>query len=556
MTTVKDEKASFRRVGKDNPRHEFRSKSKEVPTTLPTVGAARIVRESARSGYVGRICRRLSDIVQSWRRSFHTFKGTTSQGERWLLLALTIYVLTLGAFLWLTWHERENLFLRYSVTLMTLCLALLIPDVMSKRRLSMRIWFMCIPTLGLAFLQAESEARLTRVSRQMTERALDQVRMLEIKSNEAHLAEEFPLEPLEAIENGENADEGFLIKANRLRIGVFEREADLLVERPDLSDVIFKLPDDPRARLKAYEHIRSVRPSLAATTSDVFSNVRNVVAYLDTADLFRREIKPEYRRLESAIKRKVLSTSEVCERLSLVSDRLNQFVQLHPTAGLYNHIGNIALNCGKKEVALASFYFALGMDSSHITAYESLSYGLWILSKDSANALGAADRGLLVCQQERSSLQAAFDRAVQTYEFFERSRPTYAPLIARKIRVLEREINKSNKEWTDFLDDLTNRLANDYAYFSALELKNEKEARTYITDLYKGNPDIPEYEDSMGFVLMRFARSKLELERAKELFVAAVTNPNAGPETARLASAHLQELVSYQRVIDGYDSKS
>src|SRR5208337_4769489 len=116
---------------------------------------------------------------------------------------------------------------------------------------------------------------------------------------------------------------------------------------------------------------------------------------------------------------------------------------------------------------------------------------------------------------------------------------------------LKRKFDLVQPEWSGYANDMTMRLSIDYSYFSALELQNEVQARKRITELYQSHPKDAEIQDTMGFVLMRFATTTAKLDKAEDLFKAAINNPHAEQGTPRLASAHLQDLVERRGSIGG-----
>jgi tetratricopeptide (TPR) repeat protein len=474
-----------------------------------------------------------------------------SVAERCMLVALIGYSLVMIRFLYLSYRGNESALTRYLVALCGLCLTLVIPEFVRKRRLPFRVCLMLVPTIGIGLLQTENEVRIARLSRQMENAELQQIRGQEVRAREAQLIEEIILEPVSAIENGEYADEGFVIKADRLGVLVFKREARLLVDHPELANEILTAPEIPQAKLEKYQRLALGDPHLMPALDPVLAPLRAQVTYLDIADFFRRQMKPKYRLLENGIRSKALFASDACNQILGMMTTLRQFAALHPAAGLYNHIGTMVLSCGRPEEALGLFYDALAADSDHVTAYESLSFALWIFNKDSANALEFADRGLQRSLSEHNAVEEDFRAGSQLYDSFGRRRPAYALLATHMIEAERKRVPRIQGRWAKFMNDMTDRLTNDYSYFSALELKNEKEARSYMTALYMSHPAVAEYQDSMGFVLMRFATQEGELQKAEELFTAAIRNPDAAPETPRLASTHLEELQALKAKVKG-----
>jgi hypothetical protein len=212
-------------------------------------------------------------------------------------------------------------------------------------------------------------------------------------------------------------------------------------------------------------------------------------------------------------------------------------------------MGVVSLYCGRGEQSLGDFYAGLAEDDEHFTIYESLSYSLWLVNADSENALKFAERGLRVCHSERTAMQAEFDSAKHLYGSIAHTNASLAPAALHRAHILEQRFSAAQHEWKSFVDDLTNGLTNDYIYFSALELKNEDEARDSMTVLYNSKPQDCNLQDSLGFVLMRFAKNQAELDRAEQLFTSAVKCQDR--ETSRLASTHLAELRETREMLRG-----
>lgn len=78
----------------------------------------------------------------------------------------------------------------------------------------------------------------------------------------------------------------------------------------------------------------------------------------------------------------------------------------------------------------------------------------------------------------------------------------------------------------------------------------------YARKLYQANPGDAQIQDTLGFVTMRFADNISQLDEAERLFILAMRNPNAHPETPRLASAHLHELHRYRDSLQNREQPS
>ncbi|PYN82413.1 MAG: hypothetical protein DMD96_06150 [Candidatus Rokuibacteriota bacterium] len=80
-----------------------------------------------------------------------------------------------------------------------------------------------------------------------------------------------------------------------------------------------------------------------------------------------------------------------------------------------------------------------------------------------------------------------------------------------------------------------------YAYFSAIQFVNEKQARQFASEQVRSNADDAEAQDTWGYVLLRFASNAQDVEKVLGQFRQAIKNPKAERITKRLASAHLQQ---------------
>jgi hypothetical protein len=244
--------------------------------------------------------------------------------------------------------------------------------------------------------------------------------------------------------------------------------------------------------------------------------VRQERAYREAAARFVTDVKPHYERFMHGSGGR--SFPQMRAELARIADVVAPLTVQYQIAGLYNHKGVVELAAGLPERALADFFQGLVLDADHLTIYESLGYALWATSQNSYGALKYAELGLR---------KAALLRA----------RPMAAPDLS----------------WTTHLDNLTSRLEAQYAYFSALRLENETTARRYAEALHRGEPTDTEWADTLGFVLMRFAKDRQELARAGTLFQAAFDSAEASQEhaTRRLAERHLRELADLRQIFEG-----
>ena len=197
---------------------------------------------------------------------------------------------------------------------------------------------------------------------------------------------------------------------------------------------------------------------------------------------------------------------------------------------------------GKPERAMADFYKGLVLDPEHLPLYESLGYSLWALNGDSLGALSFADSGLKHSVEFPKVLQAEYDGTIRNYEAVSRNYPTLAPLIQLERNDLSSRYAAVTQALSPNADKMNTRLKLQFAYYSALELTNESTALDFSNSIYRSKSKDAEYEDSRGFVLMRFASGMQDLYTARGLFEDAVGNASPEHVTPRLANIHLEEV--------------
>jgi hypothetical protein len=410
-----------------------------------------------------------------------------------------------------------------------------------------------IPTLALALFH---QLELSNIEKQKTSSILVNRQEEALQKRERHLQEDFLQDPTTALEQARFADKGFLLKSKRLEISASEMEASLVAEYPEIAYLVLNFPDNPRNKLKAYQKLRKADPRMEVPIDQILQILQDQIAYQDLADLFRREIKPLYVQLQNRVKDQGVLASEACEQILTILDTLYQVELSHPLAGLLNHMGTMAMSCSRPYQAFGLFYTALFLDKNHLPAYESLAYILWLDNKDERTAVEITDHGLGFCPEERDALDASFRRSMESYETVQRRTPVRAALLHRHIEKLRKKMERIRNPWSQFVQEMENRLKNDFAYFSALGRMNEQRARAYIVELNRSHPQDLNYQDTYGFVKMRFARNEEELDEARAFFNAASKNRKAGPEEMRLLGAHIQELVALRAELQGHASSS
>lgn len=483
------------------------------------------------------------ELDSAWDRLRHLYEHVLPPGYRRISAAMALYILFLAFFIW-RWSDSS--LVTYLVLVLGFILAASTPELASKEKVLARIILICIPAIGTGTFQFISD-RAT--DRQIQNLETHRLKIQQITDNEAKLTEEFVLDPTQIVTGMEGAGEGFRTKAERLAVRVERAEARFIYVRPSGAPEILSAPDELPKRLKAFHSIRERLPGVAEQTGsmeldDLIQTLEQQQGYLIAAEAIDREAT-NYK----AIGKNTLTTANVCHILKGVSARLQPIAERYRVAGLFNHIGILWMSCYEREEALASFYRGLAADRDHITLYESTAYALWILNKDSNSALAYAVEGRATCLREANAIKTEYDEAQNWYLQAAQRTPKLASLVAKHRETLEKHYRAVEKPFREFIAAEIQRLVVQYCYFSALGLQNEQESRALMTQLYESERNDADMQDSMGFVLMRFAGSVDDLDKAQRLFTDAIKNVQATPMTARLASGHLQELTMLRKRI-------
>jgi hypothetical protein len=138
---------------------------------------------------------------------------------------------------------------------------------------------------------------------------------------------------------------------------------------------------------------------------------------------------------------------------------------------------------GRREWGLSQFDKGYERVREHLPLYESLGFALWSANNDADSALHYATLGLAEAQRLRGSLTSEIEATTSGQQ----------GAISAKLM----------PKWTRFLDTMTENLKLQYSYFSALSLQDEPTARRYAQELYDSKKSVAEYQDVLGFVLMR-----------------------------------------------------
>lgn len=418
---------------------------------------------------------------QAWR--------TLTAQERALVFSVVIYLSIVALFLifWTHLDLAKNI-----VTILGLMLAAAIPELASKRRIGFRVALILAPVIGTALVQVAND-RSSSLTIGLLSRQLEDLQVRKTKNqailDRERLEEEVELDPIDTIKAVRNADRGFLIKADRLSVLVAAREAAFLAAWPLTAPKILSFPDPPAARLHSYcdwlsEHggVLEDRGARQAVTG-LIRALEEEVGYLQAADFFAREVKPRYAKLLPQAEGGALDSIATCKQLGSIRDTLAPLAEATSIAGLYSHLGGLAMACELHDNALAYYYRGIAIDPEHIPIYESLAYALWIINKDTEGALKYATHGLEVSLREKGALSAELRDANRDYETAARAAPKASSAIRRRAAALNAHFAVVDKEWNDFVTGITAHLTLDYAYFSALRIDNETRARKLMSDL-------------------------------------------------------------------------
>jgi hypothetical protein len=342
---------------------------------------------------------------------------------------------------------------------------------------------------------------------------------------------------------------GFRAKSDRLSVRVAFDESQLLHTFPQAFAETSLPPMLPQPRREVYRQMRLKLP-VEATAKDVravetlLGDVEEQIAYGDAADIFDHSVRPRYAQIASD---HTMESAEVCTAVDASLVPLQTFAERTPIAGVFNHIGTMQMACHETESALAALYRARALDPEHVTVYESLAYALWILNKDSRSALATATEGLDATRRELVAVTDEYNMTQAALAEFSLSHPLFAASIREREDLVRRDLLSKIEPFKRALNAMIDRLTLQYCYFSALELQNRSRVRDLMLELYKVNPQSPDVQDTMGFVLMRFATGRGDLDEARRFFKMAVDNKTSDPTTQRMASAHLEEWAMFEK---------
>jgi tetratricopeptide (TPR) repeat protein len=440
----------------------------------------------------------------------------------------------LVAFFWLF---PKNGPVKYFVTIFGVLLAAAVPELASKQRRWIRVLLICIPAAGIAAVQIandrENAETLNQLSEETIRKAQAHTRDMEMQNRDLLVQG-----TVDSLDNIQKADGGILRKADRLAVEVFLQESQLLVKYRELRRTIVLFGDNPEKRLDGYRRIFAQQPS--PEIARVVRLQEAELAYRKMADIFVGDIKPQYEALRKQAGQ--LDSNELCGRMSAIGQSLRELLRSYSIAVVYNQLGSIALACGQKDEALGDFYTGLALDPAHIPLRESLGYALWIINQDSYSALNVASVALKIVEAEPGAADRQLAEAIRLREEIKKDDIELSAILQDSRTA---ELRKFARNWDEFVLTMKDRIVNQYAYFSALQVANRSRARELMKSLFERFPDDPEYQDTWGFVLMRFYGNEGDLDEAERLFGLAVRGRKPETTTYSLATSHLRQLKKF-----------
>lgn len=477
------------------------------------------------------------------RKSVSEVWTRMSAKEKWLLVGSVTYAALVFVYT-LRWHSA---FLKYGVATLGFALLPLMPELIREKRKGLLVFLVIVIAAGNTAMQILDDRSKDRAidALKKTVEAQTLVTWKDLNEEEALVKlrdrDTVTETPLDSIENLKNIATGLLRKAERVSVRVALEESRFLSARPDLARQVLQLPDEPQRRLAGYQAMGGASPDLLATLLEEQQ-------YRDAAEYMAKEAVPAYERLEKAMKTGQLEYAEVVARLHAIEIGLWPPLAAYPVASLFNHAGLLAMAQGERDRALGLYYLAVAADASHIPAYETIAYAAWT-RQETRSALHYAEKGLELARAYAGRLDDELGELSRNYASVVAQQPVLAPQLDRRreaaatrAAVLKDLFNAGTVTLRDKLELL-------YAYCSAFELQNEKEARMYAEALYRKAPEDPEYEDALGLVLLRFAKEPTELDRAEELFTRASRSTKAEQITKQLAALHLSNLDVKRRAL-------
>lgn len=504
--------------------------------------------------------RSFEQLARRWREGWAAIAFRWRQlPPRERILVIVVLVCYFGLVIAFTIFLEEWTPAKYLVTLCGVGLAAIIPDFVSGDRPLTRVFLIGAAAVGIGLVQLTNDSgndrklvtlstQLQRVSEQLAESGASQDREATNRLAEKRVRENAIPEPTQSLTVVKGAARGIQLRADRLAIRVAAMEAQLLLAHPTVATEIIGDADNLPQYLDGYVSLGAriatssdFPVAVADAVDDIIQQLKMQSAHVAAAKLLREVAVPKYEEILARVARDPREKGSACSSLSPLITQLSDASLAHPAAGLFNHIGGLALACGQRDRALGLFYIGIATNSDHVPLYESIGYALWIINNDSENAFDYVRRGLAISEKEAGALPSEFDQAIAAYEQLKRISPN-TKMVDEKLQQLRSRFDRVDRDWSVFMARMKDRLTLEYAYFGALERKNKNDVRTRMKALHDSNPEDAEYQDAMGYVLMRFADRIEDFQQAQKLFSKAAANPDAEPVTKYLAAVHQAQV--------------
>lgn len=487
--------------------------------------------------------------------------------ERLLVVGVIGYLCLLAAY----FSYSSSGWIRYTIFLLGIALAPLTPELVRhseehSNRKRNHVVLMVVLILLLAAgttmvqhkddLSNESERThlketVESINRRTQSLQLTKIRNDEVEDNKLHANNVRP-NPLDIADGLSGAGAGFQKKADILECSVALTESRLMVHEPSLAERILRFPEDLDQRLAAYGHLKSTAVVCTNDASkelfdETLASLKEEAAYRQLTRTFKEKIVSRY--MEIVSNRPDFSVAR--QKLRMIEDMLIPELLHHPLAGLYNHLGVLALGEEDKERAMGYFYSGLAMDRNHIPLYESVAYNEWAINHDSLTAMRYSSNGIELCETLPEVVAAEHEETLSNYAVIIRQHPDIKGEIDQRQSFVGRNFNSAKMSMQEYEKLLRPRLANLYAYTCALELQDQQAARRYAQLAYTSDTNDPDYQSTLGFVLMRFATNGDDLDQAESLFKTAEDNKSADIMTRDLVQLFRTELSDRRQFLSG-----
>jgi len=491
-------------------------------------------------------------MLKRFLKSVRTEWGKLSRNEKLLLLGVVVYVVLVGIY-----FRHPSAILKYGTLLLGLFFVASVPEVAAENSLRLKVWLILLLAVGAAAMEYQKDQdderdRLELMGKlDSQKRAIEVLRLVKYHESEHRRVERSidrsTVSPRDEAKSLVKSGPGFLTKAERLSLRASLLESRLLTNAPSLAPQVLAFPEDAAQRLSEYDALKPVPTFTNAEAMRQIGDVEKVLSeeatYRRLAEYFAREIAPRYQALNE--QSDSLDVATASQRLGEIEELLVKQLTNFPLAGLYNHLGNLAMGQGAVNRALGYFYTGIAQDPEHLPLYDSLSYAEWTFDHAAWPAIGYARQGIELSDKLPRQIEAEFNEASANYAWLLKSSPDLKNVLTARQETLQSSFNTAHAAVTNYAGVLRDHFEQAFAYNSALELQNEDLARQYAKRLNDTYPTDADYQDTWGFVLMRFARDSGEMEKAGKLLRGAEGN---GEEmTQKLVQLHLKELSELQQ---------